>query len=420
MQKERIVLLNLIKEALQEEPVQQGIWQEAGKISSNHKHTTSGQTAVDALTIESALWCNIIRLAREHAVLPLLYNVLAERDDIPKELWEQSEQQSRKIVARGYRFLFLDKYITELLGAQGITAITLKGLVTATRYPVPELRKAGDIDILVTDEADFKEACDILVQEGFHMESVQHSLHHTAFANPEGIVVELHGMLAEPFSDAQVNQFLKELLPEYTKTASDNTYWGVTLKEPAPAYHAFYLILHMLQHFLRAGFGLKNLCDWVVFWNQGMSEAEQQLFASFLKQSKTEGFVRILTAACVRYLGLRKEQVEFLHPETVSRSVIDEFIAEIFESEEFGKADKERMVAVEGTGLGAYAKEFHHQMCLNYPKASRIFLIWPVLWICTLHQFLKNNRTLRKISSVAVLKKARKRGKLVEQMRLFQ
>ena len=95
-------------------------------------------------------------------------------------------------------------------------------------------------------------------------------------------------------------------------------------------------------------------------------------------------------------------------------------MAEIFEAEEFGHSSKDRMVVLRGTGLMDYAREFHHQMKLTYPKASRCIVLYPALWVMTLCGFLYRNRKVRGTSSRAIMKKAHKRSKLMEQIHLFR
>ena len=97
-----------------------------------------------------------------------------------------------------------------------------------------------------------------------------------------------------------------------------------------------------------------------------------------------------------------------------------EFMKEVMEAEEFGKGSGERMVMMQGSSLTDYIREFHHQMHLNYPKAGRILVCWPALWIMTLIRFLRNNRKLRNVSTIKVLKKAGSRSKLMEKLRLFE
>lgn len=398
-QKEKLILLELLKESLL-------------KPCENEKKTEYELTPGE--------WENLIETAERHAVLSLLYDQLKSCNDLKDVLWKKTELISRQTVQKSYRLLFLNKYVTDLLKEQNIQAITLKGAVTASLYAQPELRKSGDVDILITNEADHEKACRILEEHGFIIKEDQKTLHHVELENKENISVELHGLLAEPFESQVVNDYLRQLLPEYEKNCQINRYWGFELLEPTKAYHAFYLILHMLQHFLRAGFGLKNLCDWVVFWNLEIKQEEKDRFVELIKKSGTDGFVRVLTATCVKYLGLNPQNVSCFMTVDVPDTEIEAFLDEIFEAEEFGKSANNRMVAMRDTGMLAYAKEFHHQMQLNYPKSSRMPLFWPFLWCATLFRFLYNNRKIRKTSGLAILKKAGNRSRLVKNMQLFE
>lgn len=371
-------------------------------------------------TTDTEQWERLLRLAGEHAVLSLLYEPLAESKRIPKACMQRVEQAARGVVRTGYRLLFLTKYLTQILKEHGITAITLKGVSTASFYPVPELRKSGDVDILITDAAKCEQACRLLAKEGFLSSGHQLTIHHVELENSEGISVEVHGLLAEPFDSQSINRYLRGLLPEYEQHVVENTSWGFPIYQPSDGYHAFYLILHMLQHYLRAGFGIKNLCDWVVFWNREIDKSEQKNFLRLMRESGTTGFVQIMTAACVEYLGLPEERVSFFLTKEIPQRQTEQFMKEIFAAGEYGRSDRVRMVAMRGTGMKAYVREFHHQMHLNFPKAGRVWVCWPVLWSITLFRFLRNNRRVRNVSGREILKEAARRSRLTEQMRLFE
>ena len=92
----------------------------------------------------------------------------------------------------------------------------------------------------------------------------------------------------------------------------------------------------------------------------------------------------------------------------------------MLEAEEFGKSSADRMVALRGTGWWDYCREFHHQMLLTYPRAGRYRILHPVLWVMMFCGFAYRNVKMRRVSGYAVLKKARARGKLVEEMKLFR
>lgn len=361
----------------------------------------------------------VLETAKKHAVISLLFDVCQDAEGFLVE-FKQVLRQAASVVARSnYRLLFLTKYITHVLEKEGIRAILLKGMATASYYPVPEMRKSGDIDILIPKEGAFQKAVEILKKEGFEECEEQIALHHIDLKNKEGICVEVHRILAEPFESKKMNRFLETLLPVYDEHVIANDSWGITIYQPEDAYHAFYLVIHMLQHFLRAGFGLKFLCDWTVFWNRDVAKEEKETFLRLAKESGTEGFVAVLTQACVKYLGLKKEGAAFMMGESDDDVLADDFMEEVFASGEFGHDMRERMVAMRGTGVGAYVREFHHQMHLNYPKAGKVFLFWPFLWATTLCRFLYNNRVIRGVKGRDILKEAGKRSRLTDKMKLF-
>lgn len=379
---------------------------------------------------EPSVFYEMFGIARKHAVLSLLYDVYEEDEGLPAGLRQELRQAAATVARTNYRLLFLVKYITQVLEQEGIRAILLKGAATASYYPTPELRKTGDVDILIPEEGVFERAVGILEREGFKVQEEQAALHHVELKNKEGISVEIHRILAEPFESRKMNQYLEGLLPAYEDHVMPNESWGVRFYQPGDAYHAFYLVIHMLQHFLRAGFGLKFLCDWTVFWNREVAAEEKEIFLRLASESGTKGFVTVLTEACVRYLGLRRENAAFLleasgdGAEALAgnpglKQLAEDFMEEVFVSGEFGHSERQRMVAMRGTGMAAYAREFHHQMHLNYPKAGRLFLAWPLLWALTLARFLYNNRVVRKVRGRDILKEAKKRSRLIDKMELF-
>ena len=366
-------------------------------------------------------YARVIAVAESHKVMALLHPVL-EPAGLQESIWKIVDRKGEQTVRQSYRLLMLSRYVIGLLKENGIDAILLKGCGTAAWYPVPELRKSGDIDLLFKSEDETRKALQILAQQGFVTTEDQPANHHIVCESRDSVSLELHMSLAEPFDSEKTNRFLADCQKEYFAHRRVVDCMGVAFELASDGYHAFYLLLHMLQHYVRAGFGVKLLCDWVVFWESPLSEEEKKIFLRLTQESGTFGFAVMMTRVCVKYLGLREKQVEFLmqaEPKDVC-DLTEELMAEIFEAEEFGHSSKDRMVVLRGTGLMDYAREFHHQMKLNYPKAGKIMVLYPVLWIMTLCGFLYRNRTLRKVSGRQILKKAKKRSQLTEQMRLFQ
>ncbi|MCD7954331.1 MAG: nucleotidyltransferase family protein [Lachnospiraceae bacterium] len=435
--------------------------------------------------------------ARKHAVLPLLYDVVCGESGETRDkgltensestaAWESFQQEvetaARHTVPQAYHLLFLTKYLVAFLEAHGASVIVLKGVSAAADYPVPELRKSGDVDLLLAGYSDGgrldgisekfgrehpehpegmpkgesmpksddtpksegmprsegmskrdgmpksegmptsegtpkrEDLQHIMAEAGFHLTEIQDSVHHDAYVSPEGIEVELHLLPAEPFEDSSRNERMKTRMRQCQAHCIRRDIMGIEFPVLDRPYQAWHLLLHMLQHFLRAGFGLKLLCDWSVLFAQPWSEGEKQELTGILREDGLCRFASLVTGACVNYLGLDASDVSFLNPDEAHA---EQFLREVFDSEEFGHSDSERMVAMKGSRLTDYIREFHHQMHLNYPQKGRIVPLWPALWTLTLLRFLRNNRRVRHTSTLSILKAAGKRSRRMEELRIF-
>ncbi len=340
-----------------------------------------------------------------------------ENMDYPVEMQRQITTDATQTVLQNYRLLMLDKYLYGAFRKEKIDVVFLKGVTTGNFYPTPELRKTGDVDMLLLDKGQSDKAANVLKGLGFAVKKDQDALHHIVFEAGEGIDIELHLQLAEPFDNREMNDFLQEVQEKCHENVVKEDILGVELPVLSDGYHAYELLLHMLQHFLRSGFGIKLLCDWVVFWNRPVDEKEKEKFMNLVNASRIKGFSDMITLVCCDYLGLRREQVEWMNlPEYNTRH----FLREVLDAEEFGKSSRNRMVALRGDTMVDYWREFHHQMHLNFPRAGKWVLLWPVLWGITFVRFVNNNKKIRKISFWAIMENAGQRGRILKDIHLFK
>ncbi len=361
-------------------------------------------------------WNTVVHLAEQHSVLALLYSELCEANKTPENVRKKGKAVADRIVRQQYRLLFLSKHLTELLEEQGIAVAVLKGVTVGAYYPVPELRKSGDVDLLLLRPEEQEKAERILLAAGLRKQEEQQALHHLCFVLHEGIEIELHTMLAEPFDNEKTNEYLQGLLSAAEVTRTD--VMGLELPVLSEAYYGLELLVHMLQHFLRSGFGLRLLCDWVMFWQKPLPEQEKKAYLRLVEKMGIRGFSDIVTMTCVQFLGLSEELIRWM--DIPAGYPVEEFMRETLDAGEFGKSSRKRMVVMRGTGLADYIREFHHQMRLNFPKAGGCVLLWPGLWVITMVRFLRNNRKLRRISITEILKEANRRSRLVQKIKLFK
>ena len=361
-------------------------------------------------------WNSFLILAEKHEIMSLLYDVMPV--DMPKEILDVIRLRARQTVQKYYRMFFLTKYYVGKLRQAGIRCAVIKGVGASAAYPIPEYRKSGDLDIFVPDEKEFPKAEMVLVKSGLFRDPVQTEHHCVVFHHPEGIVIELHRALIEEVDDEEVNRKLRALNARFVENIEEIELLNNRFPVLKPPYQAFSLLLHMLHHYLHAGFGLRLLVDWVLFWKQRITKADRRTYLKLVKDLGLTGFSEFVTAVCMQELGLPEGTVH----ESVAKSkdAYFFFLKDIFESGEFGDEDDSRMVLLRGTSVFDYFREFHHQMKLHFPRASKVFLCWPGLWAATLVRFLKNNREVRNTTAIEVFKSSRERSAYTKELELFR
>ncbi len=366
-------------------------------------------------SLTSEEWAQLLALADRHEVLALLENVL-EVDKISEEQRMLIELKTARTVHKAIQLQALNARLTGFLEKEGIIAVTLKGCAVARFYPVPEFRKTTDIDLFVADEADVERAVQILCENGFKIPEEWHANHHFVLISERNEEVELHTTWTESFKEKHLNQYLERLQKESSQHCQSVDCQGVKVYAYETAWQGFYLLLHMLLHFVGSGFGLRNLCDWVVLWENCNDAKARKDFWEMVCESGTAEFAKAMTDICVRYLGLSQEKGPVPNENPAEQEVSDALLRDILDAGEFGYSESERMVGMDGNSLTAYVREFHHQMHINFPKAGRVIFLWPALWIATLVRFLSNNKKLNRAPVAAIMKKAGERGRLVSRL----
>lgn len=360
-------------------------------------------------------WAQTLTLGDRHEVLPLLKSAL-DGSPLPEPIQNALQLKTAKTVHESIRLQVLNARITALFREAGITAVTLKGCAVARFYPVPEYRKTTDIDLFIADSGDRKRAVRILCDNGFHISEAWHAHHHIVLASARNEEVELHGAWTEPFQNKHLNRYLNQVQAESLSYCFPVDLQGLSVFAYDIPRQAFYLLAHMLLHFVGSGFGLRNLCDWVALWENCGEENAREVFRKLARDSGTGEFAKAVTAVCVAYLGLSPEKSPIPQEENPERDLVDQLLRDILDAGEFGYGEAERMVGMDGNSPGAYLREFHHQMHLNFPRAGKMPVLWPPLWCATLIRFLHNNFRLKRPPISRILKKAGARGQLVSRL----
>lgn len=233
------------------------------------KNALLGRRLMDAPDLTPEQWDHMAQLASQHKLVPLFYDTICglpqlEGTELLSRLRLQSRQQIVLQTQKSYDFL----NVYQMLRQSGVTPIVVKGIVCRSLYPQPDHRPSADEDLLI-DPSQFAICHEVFERFDLHTEvgdlqlEKDYEIPYRSMRSP--LYVELHRSLFPSESEAygDLNDFFADALSMAEQVQID----GVSVATLAPTDHLFYLIVHALKHFLHSGFGIRQVCDIVLFAN---------------------------------------------------------------------------------------------------------------------------------------------------------
>lgn len=246
-------------------------------------------------------WDALALEARQQTVHLLVFDCLtdAERAAMPPETEARWRRAALAALWQNERIAAEQRRILALLKQNGIPCVILKGSSSAMHYPKPELRCAGDIDLLLPPGR-IPQAQELLLRKGYAPPQDAHPFHYSM--RRDSFVTELHfeppGLPRGDIGDS---------LRRYFQAAERRAVLSDGLPVLPPEQQAVLLLLHKLEHIVSSGLGLRQLCDWAVFVHRELTAGLWETLEPLLKQWGLLRFAQIITRICVEALALPAE-----------------------------------------------------------------------------------------------------------------
>ena len=259
----------------------------------------------------------------------------ASRPTVPENVIQAFKKIKFSIGLSNYRMNdFLANIIKELEAA-GIEPLLLKGQGVAQNYLSPEVRQAGDIDLLLNGE-DYEKAKMFMAPKADNLEiegsrSKHFGMH---FGNIE---VELHGTVHGNFGD-KFNTYLDKKQDELfiKKNFRHWCYNGVEISMPSADFDALFIFIHFLKHFYFGGLGLRQICDWTMFLHKNVQHIDRAELENDIKKLGVLREWQTFGCFAAKYLGLpEKEMPMYNNKYTKNSDRIRDFL---IASGNFGKS----------------------------------------------------------------------------------
>lgn len=252
-------------------------------------------------------WSAFFRLAAMQKILPMVFDAvyLCPALTAHPSLLSGIRQQVRGSVvvqtSRTADFLALYSKLT----GEGLKPLVVKGLICRTLYPNPDFRQSGDEDLFLSSYQ-FSHCCTALEAAGLGAltpEQAQERAHEISYFKPaSGLHLEVHRSLFSPDSQAYGgwNQYFSQAFEAPIRQDIQ----GVPVWTLDHTHHLLYLILHALKHFMHSGFGIRQVCDIILYANAHGAQVDWEELYRCCCECHAHLFTAALFQIGSRYLTL--------------------------------------------------------------------------------------------------------------------
>ena len=363
--------------------------------------------------LESQDWVELFRIATTHQVLPLIYEAVydcsAARNMEPQVFMSAKQQTIRSVMLQTMKtneFLGLFQHLQKA----GVQALVVKGIVCRNLYPNPDYRMSGDEDVLIPEE-EFELCHQAMLDYGMQpadpTQDIQ-SEHEVPYGKPGSpIYIELHKCLFPPESTAygDLNRFFKNVHDRAIKLSVD----GKQVVTMGYTDHLFYLICHAFKHFLHSGFGIRQVCDIVLFANAYGKEIDWIRILQQCREIHADLFTAVLFQIGQKYLTFDPSRAGY--PQEWQEIQVDEqlMLDDLLEAGIYGDGTMSRkhssnitLNAVSSEKQGKKSSHFViktlfptvQNMEGRYPYLKKHPYLLPIAWINRIWKYRKETQTV--------------------------
>jgi hypothetical protein len=209
------------------------------------------------------------------------------------------------------------------LNDQHLRPILLKGQGMATFYPVPNHRKAGDIDIFFPFEPQAQKADEWAKMQDEDADTTEKYLLRYQW---RGIKVEHHRHMIS-LTNTLLNHRLQSIIEGETR-ACDSAYVvinGTRTEIVPPTLHMLFNLLRVSHFMLNEGLRIKQLIDVGIFLRKMGHKVDFLKVEGWIEQLKMKRMAQLVGALLVRLFNFTEDEIPFMKPGVDDKNLDDIF-----------------------------------------------------------------------------------------------
>ena len=379
-------------------------------------------------------WSELFMLADIHNILPMFYESVYHIEDLSDSEDYQVMNAKNKVmgfvmqqIRRTTEFLALNRKLEDA----GVANAVVKGIICRDLYPNPDYRLSGDEDILILPEH-FEKCHEIMTSMGMVVlnkdEDIEKEYEVSYGKVGSPLHIEIHKSLFPPESDAygDLNKFFENTMQQLVTISIQ----GETVHTLEYTDHLFFLICHAFKHFLHGGFGIRQICDIVMFANAYGERIDWDRINSACGETGLTQFVQAVFNIGRKYLIFDEDKA--CYPFVWRNNNVDEeaLLIDCIEGGVYGASDMNRkhsstitLKAVEAdkggkkSASGIVSAVFLplSSMSGKYPYLKKHPYLLPAAWTQRVFRYLKEKKKISGESVSETLDMGKKRIELLKE-----
>lgn len=280
----------------------------------------------DSSTIPESIvgikWNKLLVFAKEQAIVGVYARRLLFENEKLNECDWMSNRPSEddvmewmgevtKIRRRNHLLFEKTAEISKKVKRDGFNCCILKGQGNALRYPIPDLRTSGDIDIWIwrrdLKDRDLRELVKKSIRNSFPNTEMVYQ--HIEYPIYKDVPVEVHfhaSYFNNPFKNKKLQMYFNN---QKSIVSSNIVSWEKGTKTyafPAPTdnFNRFFELCHIMHHEFDEGIGLRQLVDYYYLLRRGFTEEERRQDCKLLRSFKMYRFASAVMFIMKEVFGL--------------------------------------------------------------------------------------------------------------------
>ena len=327
----------------------------------------------DKLTDISGIdWDKLYSTAQAHSIANLIAYAIDNMEDKPPQnvIRAFNSVRDMNIMRESSQQLEAEQML-DMMEAEGVDNMPLKGFITKNLYPSPDMRTMCDVDVLIRDGC-MDKAEKIMQELGYPVR--EESAREVVYKRPPYLSFELHRAFVSEKYQKTVFDYYKNIWDKAVLAAGKKHSYELTKED-----FYIYMIVHISKHYLTGGIGIRAFLDVYIYLEKYAEELDREYIDNEFRKIKLLEFCKNTEKLAYVWFAGQEHDTATAHMEEYVLS------GGTYGSKLYG--DAAYALCEGGTKHSGFKKKLnvifppYKNMCYLYPGLRGKAILLPFYWV---------------------------------------